>query len=385
MLIDKGADYSIPSNEGFQPIFVAAQAGHIGIVKLFIDLGASVNATCGQGETLVFTAAESGNVGIVRLLATLNANMERCNDCGVSPLSIANQYGYNKTFLFLMNVGVDIRGCVDIEDSVHVLWSFLNKKQYGEEGVSSGDKESVCSILSLAKIMSSVIAESDEPTFALDTLAQGYSPSLWSIACCYVLFVVLLSCNSPEDRGWLFMVLCGPMTLLLAAYVTCDCEPPSITASGPIEGYQYVERITLNEVELHVCMAMWSHLSRDAIKCMQNSPYVLRKKLVRIAYRVYQSSLSSNDGSNLTEENKALRFTSLACFLLDPSMLHDVLSLRLTCKSNNERRRFPVYNGFELEANLVEEWLGCGSACSSRFVSTGDIFAVIAMHIKYSS
>ena len=50
-------------------------------------------------------------------------------------------------------------------------------------------------------------------------------------------------------------------------------------------------------------------------------------------------------------------------------MLGDVLSLRLTCKSNNERRRFPVcYVVYrELEANLIEEWEAYGS---SRFVST---------------
>lgn len=61
-------------------------------------------------------------------------------------------------------------------------------------------------------------------------------------------------------------------------------------------------------------------------------------------------------------------------------MLSDVLSLRLTCKSNNERRRFPVYGEesyHELEANVVEEWLGFGSC---RFVSSDVIYGAMLMH-----
>ena len=60
-------------------------------------------------------------------------------------------------------------------------------------------------------------------------------------------------------------------------------------------------------------------------------------------------------------------------------MLGDVLSLRMTSKSNNERRRFPVcYVTYrELEGNIIEEWLGYGSC---RFVPTDVICAVMAVH-----
>ena len=77
---------------------------------------------------------------------------------------------------------------------------------------------------------------------------------------------------------------------------------------------------------------------------------------------------------------KARRYTELVCFLFDLTMLNDVLSLRLTCKSNHVRRRFPVYLPaayHELEANLIEEWIGFGS---SRFVPSVIIFTVSAIH-----
>jgi hypothetical protein len=93
---------------------------------------------------------------------------------------------------------------------------------------------------------------------------------------------------------------------------------------------------------------------------------------------VYQSTLLF-DGDRLTVPAKACRYVELVCFLFDLSMLGDVLSLRMTCKSNNERRRFPVcYVAYrELEANIIEEWLGYGSC---RFVSTDVIHAAMAIH-----
>ena len=93
---------------------------------------------------------------------------------------------------------------------------------------------------------------------------------------------------------------------------------------------------------------------------------MLKRRL--IACRVYQSTLLL-DRDRLSAVMKACRYTEVVCFLFDLPMLGDVLSLRLTCKSNNERRRFPVcYVEYrELEANLIEEWVAYGS---SRFVST---------------
>ena len=79
---------------------------------------------------------------------------------------------------------------------------------------------------------------------------------------------------------------------------------------------------------------------------------------------------------------KAQRYTELACLMFDLHMLVDVFSLRITCKSNSVRRRFPMNNintdrYEELEANIIEEFIGYGS---SRFVSTAVIYALISIH-----
>ena len=103
-----------------------------------------------------------------------------------------------------------------------------------------------------------------------------------------------------------------------------------------------------------------------------------------IAWRVYQASLLL-DGDRITLPAKARRYMELACFLFDLGMLRDVWALRMTCTSNSERRRFPIYCSTpfyqELEANIIEECVAYGS--SSRFVSTSVIYAVMAIHSVY--
>ena len=131
--------------------------------------------------------------------------------------------------------------------------------------------------------------------------------------------------------------------------------------------------------ETHIATSMRHQISTQVMEGMHSTCYVLKRRLVLIAWRVYQSTLAL-DGDRLTVVAKARRYMELVCFLFDSTMLSDALSLRLTCKSNNERRRFPVYLPaayHELEVNLIEEWVAHGA---SRFVSTGIIDAVMAIH-----
>jgi hypothetical protein len=136
-------------------------------------------------------------------------------------------------------------------------------------------------------------------------------------------------------------------------------------------------------LETNIARSMRHLLSNAVLERVDGMRFVLKRRLVRIAWRVYQSSLLL-DGDRVTESVKARRYLEVVCLLFDLSMLGDVAALRMTCKSNNERRRFPVvsrsFTYQELEANLIEEWVGYGS---SRFVSTDIIHAVLAIHNTY--
>ena len=133
--------------------------------------------------------------------------------------------------------------------------------------------------------------------------------------------------------------------------------------------------------EIAVGHSLQQHSSTAVITQMQGTCFVLRRRLTRIAWRVYQASLLL-DGDRITLAAKARRYMELACFLFDLTMLGDVVALRMTCKSNGERRRFPVYGVVyqELEGNIIEECVAYGS---SRFVSTAIVYAVIAIHHCY--
>jgi hypothetical protein len=141
------------------------------------------------------------------------------------------------------------------------------------------------------------------------------------------------------------------------------------------------DHAALKSLETNIAISMRQKLSTVVIERMDTLCYVLKRRLVLIAWRVYESTLLA-DGERITVSVKAQRYMELVCFLYDLTMLGDVLSLRLTCKSNNERRRFPVcYVVYrKLEANLIEEWVAYGS---SRFVSTDIICAVMAIHRSY--
>jgi hypothetical protein len=132
-------------------------------------------------------------------------------------------------------------------------------------------------------------------------------------------------------------------------------------------------------LETNIATSMRDYIPNAVLVQMQATRYVLRRRLVRIAWRVYQSFLLL-DGDRVSESVKARRYLEVVCLLFDLDMLGDVAALRMTCKSNNERRRFPVcfISYPELEANMIEE---CVGYASSRFVSTDILYAVMAIHI----
>jgi hypothetical protein len=136
-------------------------------------------------------------------------------------------------------------------------------------------------------------------------------------------------------------------------------------------------------LETNIARSMRDHIPNSVIVKMQDTGYVLKRRLVRIAWRVYQSSLLL-DGDRVSVSVKARRYLEVVCLLFDLGMLGDVAALRMTCKSNTERRRFPVVTcGFtyqELEANMIEECVGYASV---RFVTTDIIHAVMAIHNSY--
>jgi hypothetical protein len=243
----------------------------------------------------------------------------------------------------LISVGVDVRQCLN--DPVvlssackqtkfralveHVCGSAVHTPNAGRAGscddVSTDSEDEKCCLFSLTKLLDSVFSTADSRAAdSADLVFLSSSNALFSLA------------SSPGS-----------------------------------------EKSSFSEPMIAACLRRKVASGVDLVR-MQDTPYVLRRRLVRAACRVFRESLLV-DGGRLSEEVRAGRYAGLAIFFLNAGMLREVLALRMTCKSNSERRRFPVCHVqyYKLEANVIEEWLAFES---SRFVPTSTIYAVIALH-----
>jgi ankyrin repeat protein len=319
-LAEHGADINTAENSGATPVFIAAQQGHVDFIRALAEHGADINTAMNNGATPVLIASHNGHEGVIRALAELRADIDVVSSNGSSPLLVAVQTGHRSASVLLVNIGADVRQCM-----------LALALRYDIEHIC----EMVGSFCAGAGLSTCAASDYDDATLCMFSLTK-----------------LLSSASLDLDLG---------------------------SGGGSDDA---ADNAHLASLETNIAISMGQLLLPNAVKRrMQETCYVLKRRLVRIAWRVYQSTLLL-DGGRLTAVAKARRYVEVACFLFDSTMLGDVLALRMTCQSNNYRRRFPVYRGgyCELEANIIEE---CVAYASCRFVSTDVIYAVIVIHGSY--
>jgi len=67
-LIEKGVDINKANKDGFTPLYIASQEGHLDLVKLLIEKGAEINKIGKVGETPLYIASENGHLGVAKYL-----------------------------------------------------------------------------------------------------------------------------------------------------------------------------------------------------------------------------------------------------------------------------------------------------------------------------
>jgi ankyrin repeat protein len=85
-----GADVNAKDDDGWTPLFYAADEGHKEIAELFIAAGADVNAKTGRGFTPLYMAASGGHKEIVELLIAEGADVNAKSRLGQTPLDWAD-------------------------------------------------------------------------------------------------------------------------------------------------------------------------------------------------------------------------------------------------------------------------------------------------------
>jgi len=109
-LIKAGAEVNSPSKNalGVTPLQSAVAGGNLEITRLLLTAGASPNVREGGGYTPLHTAAHNGDVEIVHSLIFGGADLEAKSDKKETPLDIAHKAGHDEV-ASLLNAGITRR------------------------------------------------------------------------------------------------------------------------------------------------------------------------------------------------------------------------------------------------------------------------------------
>lgn len=104
----KSANANCEDNEGYTPLCIASEHGHIEVFKYLIKAGADVNKAIIDGITPLIIASEKGHHNLVKLLIKAKANVNKSMEGQVTPLFIASQNGYPEVVKLLVDSGANV-------------------------------------------------------------------------------------------------------------------------------------------------------------------------------------------------------------------------------------------------------------------------------------
>lgn len=110
-LLNAGAKVNTADKDGFTPLCLAAQLGHLKIVELLVHKKASLELTYPSGKrwSLLEWAAAEGRTTMIRLLIEKSVDLDTSvTEDGKSPLRLAVEYGNGMITWLLIDAHVDI-------------------------------------------------------------------------------------------------------------------------------------------------------------------------------------------------------------------------------------------------------------------------------------
>uniref|UniRef100_A0A3P8SY53 Ankyrin repeat and SOCS box containing 3 n=1 Tax=Amphiprion percula TaxID=161767 RepID=A0A3P8SY53_AMPPE len=108
LLLKARANINELTNDLSCPLYAAVDGGHKDIVELLVSKGAEVNKThTASCWTCLHQAVYKGHSEIVRILVNVG-NLEALDDHKISPLFLAAQYGQRECLEILVNVGANV-------------------------------------------------------------------------------------------------------------------------------------------------------------------------------------------------------------------------------------------------------------------------------------
>jgi ankyrin repeat protein len=109
LLLDKGADWAVASDDGWTPLNSALSQGYTEVVKMLLDKGADWIVANKGGWTLLYSASSQGHTEVVRLLLEANADMAMMTRMGKTPIHAAAFGGHSDVVQLLLRYGAEMR------------------------------------------------------------------------------------------------------------------------------------------------------------------------------------------------------------------------------------------------------------------------------------
>ena len=88
LLVEAGADLEALDNDKSTPFFLACKAGNVPLVHLLKEKGCSISTPNGMGAEPLYVAAQMGHIKVIDALLSFGADVN-CRGCGTAPLHIA--------------------------------------------------------------------------------------------------------------------------------------------------------------------------------------------------------------------------------------------------------------------------------------------------------
>ena len=88
----------------YSPIHIAAERGHLEVVKILVPLASNSNFPDEYGWTAIHYAAGAGYIEVVKILAPLADNPNAPNKLGLTPIYFAHKNGYQEIVEYLQSI-----------------------------------------------------------------------------------------------------------------------------------------------------------------------------------------------------------------------------------------------------------------------------------------
>ncbi|EKF30270.1 hypothetical protein MOQ_005923 [Trypanosoma cruzi marinkellei] len=104
--VSRGCDVESASSDGCTGLWLAAEAGHTGVVAFLCSIGANTNVVRSPGRaTALFLASQNGHIAVARLLLQFGADPNARRETGATPIFIAAQQGHLEIVQLLIDSG----------------------------------------------------------------------------------------------------------------------------------------------------------------------------------------------------------------------------------------------------------------------------------------